>query len=51
MQFTANKIFTLAGVTLLVMYVANQAVARNATLRRYVRGGPISVATNGGVAV
>lgn len=36
---------------MLVMAAANHAAARFPTVRKFVRGGPVSVATNNGVAV
>ena len=51
MTISIRNVAMMAGVTMLVMFAANQAAARSATFRRYVRGGPIAVATSNGQAV
>ncbi len=51
MSPTIRNVVLVAGITMLTMWAVNQAAARNATVRRFIKGGPVALATSGGQAV
>lgn len=48
---SVKSILFTVGVTMLTMAALNHAAARFPTVRKFVRGGPVTLATNAGVSV
>ena len=51
MAFNMRNTFMVVTVTLASMWLLNQAAARFPTARRFIRGGPVSVAAIAGQRV